>query len=67
MSDSLGVKISDRLSNLCSVELDNVFRETFLALEYLVKFTSSYEWHHKVETKLGLEEIVHPDKEGVVT
>lgn len=67
MSNTLLVKISNSHGNLSSVELDNVFRESFLALENFIELPTSNKGHDEVKSKLRLEEVVHTNEERVVT
>lgn len=55
MCDALLVKVSNGHCDLGSVELDNLFSESLLFLEHLIKFTSLDEGHDEIETELGLE------------
>jgi hypothetical protein len=44
---------------LSGVELHNIFRESLLSLENFVKFAALNEWHDKIKSLWGLEQIVH--------
>jgi hypothetical protein len=66
MSNTLRVQVSDCHYYLGCVKFNNVFREPLLALEYLVKLTTSHKWHNEVESELRLEKIVHAHKEWVI-
>ena len=61
------MKISNRHCNLSSIKLNYILCKTFFRLENFVKFTSSDKGHHKVKSKLTLKQIIHSDKEGVIT
>jgi hypothetical protein len=52
MSNSLGVKVANSHDDLGSIELYNGLWESLLALENLVKLSSSNEGHDKVKSKL---------------
>lgn len=67
MSNTLLVKVTNCHYDLGSVELDYIFGESLLALEDFIELTTSDERHDEVETKLRLEEIVHADKERMIT
>ena len=57
--DSLLVKVANSHANLERVELDDVLWKALVGLEDLVKFTTSDERHHEVESCLALEQILH--------
>lgn len=67
MCDALFVKVSNGHGDLSSVELDNLFSESLLFLEHLIKFTPLHEGHNEIETELGLEQVVHSNKERMIT
>jgi len=64
--DALFVQLSDSQDDLGCVELDVLFRESFLGLKDFVKLPTSDEWHHEVQAGFALEQIVHSHKEWVV-
>jgi hypothetical protein len=66
MSDPLVVEITYRHGYLSSVKLDNLLSKSLLFLKHLIKFTSFDERHDKVETELGLEQVVHTYEEWVI-
>lgn len=66
MSDPLVVEITYRHGYLSSVKLDNLLSESLLFLKHLIKFSSFDKRHDKVETKLGLEQVVHAYEEWVI-
>jgi len=66
MNDSLHMQVSNCYDHLSRVKLNAVFLESLLALEHLVEFTTTNEWHYEVETKVVLEEVFHADEEGVI-
>ena len=64
--DSLLVKVANSHANLERVELDDVLRKALVGLEDLVKFTTSDERHHEVESCLALEQILHANQEWMI-
>lgn len=67
MHDALAVQVPNCKSNLGSVELYNFLTQALLCFKNFVELSTFNERHHKVEPCLRLEEIVHSDKEGVIT
>ena len=49
MHDPLLMEFSDRNDNLSSIELNHIFRESFLLLEDLIELSSVDEWHDKIK------------------
>ena len=49
-----------------SIEFDHLFRESFLLLEDLIKFTAINEWHDEVKTCIRLEHVFHAAEELVI-
>ena len=66
MHDSLRMKVAYGEADLEGVKFDNWFWKTLVGLEDFVQFTTSYEWHDKVEPGLGLEKVVHAAKEWMI-
>ena len=60
------MKLSNTNDDLCSIEFDYVFAESLLLLEDFVKLSSIDEWHDKVESCFGLEQIFHSAQEGMI-
>lgn len=52
--------------DLSSVELHDIFRESFLSLKDFIKLATSDEGHHEVKTGLTLEEVVHANEEWMI-
>ena len=48
MHDALTVQFANCHNDLSGIELDNIFRETTLFLEYLVELTAIDERHNKI-------------------
>lgn len=67
MHDALRMQVADRHHYLESVELHNLLAQSLACLEDLVKLSSSNERHHKVETGRRLEQVLHADKEWMLT
>lgn len=67
MSNTLRVKVADSQYDLSCIELDNWLWEPLLTLEYFVKLTTSHKRHDEIKTELRLEEVVHANKEWMIT
>lgn len=65
--DALAVEVPNCKRNLGSVKLYNFLTQTLLCFKNFVELSTFNEGHHKVEPCLRLEEIVHSDKERVIT
>jgi hypothetical protein len=65
--DTLAVQVPNCKRYLSSVEFYNFLTQTLLCFKNFVELSTFDEGHHKVEPCLRLEEIVHSDKEGVIT
>ena len=66
MHNSFRMQVADSHCYLESVELHYGFWQSFVGLEYFVKFPSSDKRHHEVKSCLCLEQILHADEKGVV-
>ena len=65
--DIFRMQLTDGDNYLRSVEFDHFFRESFLLLEDLIKFTAINEGHDEVKTCIRLEHVFHAAKELVVS
>jgi hypothetical protein len=65
--DTFAVEVTNSQRNLCSVELNDFFAQTFLRFKNFIKFTTFDKWHDKVKSLWGLKKIIHSNKERVVT
>lgn len=61
------MQVPNSHADLGRVELNHIFTESLLRLKYFVELSSLDEGHDKVESLRGLKQVVHADKEGVVT
>lgn len=66
MHDALSVEVADCHYDLERIELDHGLWQTLLSLENLVQLTATDERHDKVESRLRLEQVLHPNEEGVI-
>ncbi len=67
MHDAFCMQVADRHANLQGVEFDNWLGQTSVRFENFVKLTSFDKWHDKVESFLRLEQVLHTNKERMVT
>ena len=66
MHNALVMQFSNADNDLRRIKLDHSFREPLLLLENLVELTSVNKWHHKVETSVRLEHVLHAAQEWMV-
>ena len=59
------MKVTDRQGHLNHVELDFFLLEAVELLQVSMELATSAEAHDEVDFKLGLEDEIHVDKEGV--
>lgn len=67
MHDAFCVQVADCHANLQGVEFDDGFWQTLVRFENFVELTSFDEGHDKVESFLRLEQVLHTNKEWMVT
>lgn len=66
MHNSLLVQIPDCKDDLGRIKLHDFLGESFVLLEDFVQFTTLYERHHEVESRIRLEQVLHTHEERVL-